>query len=284
MKSPWCSLLFLPALVAACDESAPRAGAPSVASSATPSAAAPVASQKITVRFDGRARDVPVTKIQRNLADLLPPEGRDPKVWRELRADSADGKRTLAVSDFSKKYREHDVRVFVDDEGRPAVGIFRRVRPDMAAHVKAKLKEPHVVLVDAATIDIRTEVTKREAPKKQRLSMVVAGAEQELAAAKLEALDMAMPPGKHQRGRRRNRGWRLRDVVGLAADLSKVARVELVDGDGDELVVDGDELRGKGSVVLLRYNNRGELGATSWTADGESRRLRGVVKLVVDTK
>lgn len=264
-------------------ESAPAPPAP--VPTASTGLAAPVVGPKITVQFDDEVRDVALGKVPLSLADVLPEAGRDPVSWRELSAKSSDGKRTLAVQRFAEKYANHDVRLYVDDQGRPAVGIFRRMRADMPAHVKATLAKPHIVLVDAESVQVRTKevvVPKREQPP---LTVSIDGVDKKLTPSDLAGLNKASPPGEQPRQRQR-KGWRLQDVIGLVTPLSSVAHVKLLNDADDSLMVKGDALVKDELVVLLRYNNRGALGLTSWDVakGGEPRRMRDVVKLVIASK
>lgn len=287
-------LVVMVALVVACDDPAPPAPAPAPSASTVRSADPNAIT--LTVKFDDDEKVVTVSKIPVSLSEVLPASMRDQKTWRELLAKSIDDKRTMGVRQFAEKYRAHDVRIYVDAKGRPAVGIFRRIRDDMPAHVKAKLKKPHIVLVDAKWVHVRTkEAPAAESPHAD-VTVVFDGSEKKLDAAALSKLQKQEPPrdsGKKKadgagraesRGKRARNGWRLRDVVALFTDVATVAHVKLVTEDRDSLMIKGDALAKEDTMVLLRFNNRGGLGVSSFDGDGPPRRMRGVTKIIIASK
>lgn len=258
----------------------------STAPTATSSSSAVSPAPKVTVMFDDTKLDVEVTGA-RSLRDVLPERGRDPSTWRELGARSVDGKRTLGVKQFADKYPAHEVRLFIDDGGRPSVGIFRAIDDAMPTHVRARLTKPHIVLVDVATVTVRTMETPAPAePALTPLKVSFDGSERELSVRDLAALTEASPPGRAAgRGRNTQKGWPLAAVVGLVTKLESVAFVKIVGGD-DSIVVKGEALRQKDALGLLRHNRRGVLSFMIWETGERSkpRRVRKVSQLVVASK
>ncbi len=271
------------AFVAGCEDSGARVSPAPTTLTSTASSATATTALSIVLRLDDEERAVEVTRIPRLLTAVLPESARDPKTWREIRAGSVDERRTLAVQRFAEKYREHDVRLYVDDEGRPSVGIFRKIRADMPAHVKAKLAKPHVALVDAAWLAVRTREIQAPADRNVPLMVSIDGVKQAVGRDRLSALARVSPPDEEQQGRRRKRGWRLQDVVGLVTDMRSVARLTLLSKDEDSMTIQPRALVKNEVVVLLRFTNRGGLSASSWpiARTGPPTRLRDVGQIVI---
>jgi hypothetical protein len=236
------------------------------------------------VSFGGQERQVAVSAPQQRLLDVLPPEGRDASKWRELHAKTDDG-RSLTLRRYADDYADYDALLYRDASGNPALGIFRRITPDMPARARRDAEKPHLALANPTHIEIRTDEV-AEAPKPENLTVVLDGSEQTFDLARLAALPRKEPPsGKGSRGKGGMVGVELRDVVDLIQGVDGVAHVKLVARDEDLLLVRGEALRDPEARALLRMNRRGQLGLSLWEKPGsEPRRLRDIVKLIIATR
>lgn len=188
-----------------------------------------------------------------------------PETWRVLEARAAG--RIMQVRDPATRYRDQDVALFLDDAGRPSVGIFRRDRPELTEEVRRLIREPTVALRDASTLELRTREDTRPAPKTPELLVVVGAQEpQALAGNRLQGLTPlegaphgdGMPRKEKPNRRRKGRSYHLADVLALVVS-SPIASARLVSGDGREVVVDQALLAARaGTMPSLKLNRRGQ--------------------------
>jgi hypothetical protein len=231
---------------------------PTAASSA--SAVPTAAANAVVVRLDGKTveRLESADLVERRLLHRI--VGRETSSWQRLSATSRDG-RALRLDDFGRAYPEHEVRLFRDERGRLALGVFRLASPSMPARVKAKLASPHLVFVAPVTVDVHTVAADTpEAPTRRSLEVTRGEERRTLAPGELEALEP-------RPGRGRMRGWSLADALALHRRVAPHG-ILAYGASGDPLWVSPTQLAEH--QARLRYNQRGMLKLTLFDADEAS--------------
>lgn len=229
----------------------PSAASGAVSASATGSLRV-VEEAPIEVSEDGNlTRRVAVADLEEPVAlSSLVKSAPDEWVW--LQVKSADG-RAMTIADVTETYDDHDIRLYLDAERRPSVGVFRRIPSHASPAVRRKLAQPRPFVVGATSLELRT--VPMPTAERERRSVVVSrgGREVTLKPAQLEALKRVHARG----GGRRKAGWRLEDVV-KASGLG-LGDVVLIDAEGKRAPVTASQLADDAVVALLRYNRRGLL-------------------------
>jgi len=276
-------------LVCGCADDAARSTTAPTPRASLSASSEPVTWAPVVVRFDGEkmaAIEAAAISERTLLASLLPEEQRDTSQWRSLTARSADGTRTLDLQRFAVDYADFDVALYIDPKHGPSVGLFRRLGGrKVPAHVREAMSKPHLRLVGAAFVEVRTrEVPKPPEPEQSTLVLSLGSKTRSLTPADLAELTMSKPPeleGARPRGKRRRQraGWHLREVL---SSLSKPEAIAYVVAHGPKrtLRIEGpwtDDRR----VPLLRRTRRGHLELSIWTSSRAEpeERLKNVTKL-----
>jgi len=226
----------------------------------------------LTVMLDGKQIATldggalrPRLRLREAVAGALPAED----TWLVLEARSPG--RVLRVPEPTTRYHEQDFCLFLGDDGRPAVGIFRRDRPELTPEVRALIREPTLALTAATSVHVRTHAEPTGATPAAPSVAVVTGDEEprSLTGDRLATLRPFEPGGNaedamHEKGEgKRNRrskggGYHLADVLALI-ETRPIGSVRLVTGAGQEVVVDRALLDARsGLVPTLKLNRRGQ--------------------------
>lgn len=202
-------------------------------------------SLEITVD-EADAERVTLDVAPRPLAAVVGPQ---PAAWLVVTASSADG-RDLELTRPATTYPDAEVRLYVD-EGRAAVGVFRRITADMPADIQRIARQPIIALIDVTEVTVRTRL-ETFAP----LVIRVDGRDQMISDA-LRTLPRR--PSK----RPRERGWELAAIVALAVPPERtIAVVRLHAKDGTVMPLDAALVRAPEAV--LKRNRHGEYVFRMW--------------------
>ncbi len=243
------------------------------------------------VFLDGRevARPLPADfDGRRPLAELLAETGVDVQDWTlvELRAD--DGRR-MPLARPAATWPDQDLLLFRDEDGRSAIGLFRRPDATMPETVLALLAEPTLRFVLPASIRVHTSAVPEGAEGASPALVVELDGEVlvRLSLEELAALEATPHTGRGEGDGRRRKGdraglsntWPLADVVASVVPLERVCEVRLFDAAGTEESWPADALRNETAPeALLKANRRGEL---VFRVASEGRELRGVTRLAL---
>jgi hypothetical protein len=232
-------------------------------------APAPVAPQGPTIELvldDGAPRTISVDGVL-PLATLI---ATPPATWLEVHGEATDD-RELQLDGPARRYPGSEVRVYLE-QGRPALGVFPPVTPDMPPEVAALARQPSASLTALARVHV---VTKRTVLP----GLIVVDGTREVAVASDQLVTLAGTP----RGASRAQGWALADVIGLVRRTAGIQTIQIL-GAGDPITLAGSALRDATQIFGLKQNQRGEYVFRVWAADGRrpSRELRRVTKIVVD--
>jgi len=261
---------------------------------------APTPQGSLVLSLDG----APVDTIQaaeltsrKALEAALPESARDPASWKLVEAFGLS--RHLRLPEPAKTYRDQDLVLYLDAEGRPSLGVFRRDRPELSAEVRRLIREPTVALVAAAEVRVWTAPPPTQKPDAWDLAVTVDGAETRLAAAALLALpevESGEPAeggtgggrGQGRKGKRGRQGWLLADVIALGTK-GKTPTMVVLHGGGDARVEVGLEALGArtGRIAVFKRNKRGETLyriVDAATGDVVETPLRGVTRIEVKTE
>jgi hypothetical protein len=298
-RSSWIGVLLTMALtLLGCDDKPAPAAAGSAAAT---SSAAPTSSATVAIVFDGEKSEAKIVSGERRpLSEFLPGEGRDPKSWRQLLVKSSDG-RKLNIVQYADRYEHHDVLLYLDDESRLTLGIYRQLRPGMPEHAKRSLEHAHMQLVNATEVVVRTTEEPLAKGERPHLEIRVGDAVQMLSADELDALESKPRPGKGKKmkpkGKERKEGkegkerkgqasWHLADVVALSKEKGPFEIIAVVDSEQGEVELDIEVLTDEKRWPALRYNRRGLLAFDLHDVETGKRinRLRGVVAIRLERK
>ncbi len=215
---------------------------------------------------DGVPRTIPIDGAI-SLATLI---ALPPAIWLEVHGEATDD-RELQLDGPARRYPGSEVRVYLE-QGRPALGVFPPVTPDMPPEVAALARQPSASLTGLARVHV---VTKRTALP----GLIVVDGTRELAVTSDQLVMLA----GIQRGESRAQGWALVDVIGLARSTTGIQTFQIF-GAGDPITLAGSALRDATQILVLKQNQRGEYVFRVWASDGRrpSRELRRVTKIVVD--
>jgi hypothetical protein len=234
----------------------------------------------LPIRFDGRevarVRAADLSGRTR-LEALLPAAYRDTNAWLAVEARAGDGRR-MTIPEPARRYADHTPCVYVVDDDEFALGWVMRGRD---APRGCDGRDPRLSLVRIDAIDVATELPER--PRYPDIEISVDGAEPiAISDAELRRLPRQEPAieGSRRESRRelrRETGWRLRDVVALAAAHERVARLTLHAADAREASFDAGKMN---AGVVLKRNRHGHLIARWRDAQtGERRQLRDVRRI-----
>jgi hypothetical protein len=233
---------------------------------------------------DGRPRGVLAVEGERRpLLELLPADlvaRRDG--WTGIEGRSGD-RRRLTINDPASRYKDH-VAYLSEAGGEVSLGWWVE-RPDA---VRAR-KSPRLELRGLVALEVLTRPRASTTPS---LAVSVDGAPGSIDGEALDRLDTAVGGaegtagdvrGSGQRAQRQ-RGWRLIDVVGLAAPADEVVAVEVVAGAERRSFPREALLAAGGTNTMLKRNARGELILRDY-ADGKApATLRGVERLEINRR
>ncbi len=219
------------------------------------------------------------------LASLLPPAVRDPSTWYSLHARA--GERALTLDHYAEQYADLEARVEPGPHG-PQLALYQRPPPRPPAGGTRALKTPRQLLTGVALIKISTHPPPPEtAQTAWAFDLVAGGDTKRVTTDDLTALrqtDAAMPAGKRgrprDRQRDRRRGWRLGDVIALAAPVARVTAVTVV-GDGDTAALSAAELADPSVEPLLATNRHGAVGLRVFRGGAEKQRVRRITRIDV---
>ena len=157
--------------------------------------------------------------------------------------------------------------LFLAEDGRPSIGLFRRIDPSWPEDVKEELSGPRVQLVGAVEVRV---LTKEPEPVSATLVLRVQGRPPlELSGERLASLPSAPAP-EAPRGSGLGRltklpAWHLADVVSLQAEPDTVAWVRLVGASGAELLIEPELLRSREDPRPLLHEGQGTWKLVVWT-------------------
>lgn len=178
-----------------------------------------------------------------------------PASWLEVIA-SSDDERTLELTRPATTYPDADVRFYFDQD-RPALGVFRRITPDMPPDVARIARQPIVGLAGITTVEIRTRP--RVMPP---LAVTVDGSTQPIAES-LRSLKL------HPTNKPRERGWSFGDVIALAVPRDRGVRaIRLHTRAGSVTPLDVQAARSEGAI--LKRNQRGQYVFRMWDNSGKA--------------
>ena len=248
----------------------------------TPAADAP----DVTLHLDGEAvvRLAAADLVGRPaVVDLLPVRARDPAGWTVVRAFGVR-RSQFALEEPTKHLAQRDLRLYLQEDGMPAVGLFRRPREGMTPEALATLAQPGLFLPRVTDVHVWTVEEPRRAEGEQGpvLLVTVEGADtqERIPAARLDTLPVATADAGAG-----HEGHRVLDVVGLVVDAARVERVRIVGGGGEPLLLTREQLRAPGVAALLRVNKRGlwafDMAGRLPSGAPQTGRRRGVTRLVV---
>jgi hypothetical protein len=258
-----------------------------------PSVAAPQGS--LTILLDGEAIGVLEAAALRPrvlLQEAVEPPLPAPPTWLVLEGRAKN--RLLRVLDPATRYKEQDVYLYLDAEGRPAVGIFRRDRPELTEQTRRLIREPTIALVQAESVHIRTQPEPEKTTAGPSLLVVTTGEEpRPLRAEALRALPLAdlLHEGGQEKRRgaskrsKKGGGYHLADALALV-ETRPIASVRLIAADGTELVLEASALQERTAPLpLLKLNRRGQFQfrSSGGGADGAgpAPQLRGLERIVI---
>jgi len=193
-----------------------------------------------------------------------------PATWVAVHGESTDD-RELHLDAPATAYPGSELRIFLE-QGRPAIGLFPPVTPDMPLAVAALARQPTVVLTALARV---TVVTKRAVLP----DLIVVDGAREITVAGDQLVTIAAAP----RGESRAQGWLLADVIGVARSTVGITSIQIIGG-GDPIALPASALTDPTMILVLKQNQRGEYVYRAWAPDGRrpTRELRRVTKIVVD--
>ncbi len=253
------------------------------------SAPMPTSNGTLRVLLDGNERALlsaealhPRLHLNEAIAKGLP----DYKTWLVLEARSPS--RVLRIEEPAKRYRDQDVILFLDDGGRPALGIFRRDRPELTEEVRRLIKKPSLALYAATSIHIRTVPQAKPNKDAKSLEVVTLSEQPQRLTSdqmnQLKPFELSQTPAtdRSKKGnpnsRRKRRGYHLADVLDLVESRA-IALARLITADGDDITVSKALLDARTGVVpTIMLNRRGQF--IYRTVGGEKNiELRGVTRI-----
>lgn len=183
-----------------------------------------------------------------------------PASWLEVRAETSDERWIELVPALIQKA---EVRLYLD-QGRPAIGAFGPVAPDMRDEIARIARQPITSLPGITRIDV---VTKR--PVLPTFIVEVDGTERSLAGETLRSLTAV--------SERHAQGWPIRDVIKLASD-QPVTTLRVVGA--TTLSIDASD---PNRHYLLKLNRKGEYVVRVWEHGGRHplQEVRRVAKIAV---
>lgn len=196
------------------------------------------------------------------LSTLLPEGRRDPADWVLLGASSSDG-RNFASRNPARRYRGQSVRLYVDDEGRPSLGIFgTRARAAVGLHGP-----------DAVEVHTKPPPPPAAPPKATIHVQVPGEGRASLSAEALAGLPLKTDP------RGKTASWSLEELVRLRVGNRTITAIELVlDEQGTVTRIEGTELADPARAWLIKHNRRGELRIQEWLVDSGERHPARVIR------
>ena len=222
-----------------------------------------------TVQLTVDNRPVRMIVVDRTLA-LTSVLDLPPTAWLEVRAEAVD-ERGIELWAPATRSPGSEVRLYLD-QGRPAIGLFPPVTPDMPSEVAALARQPTASLTSIASVHV---VTRRVTLP----GLVVVGGGRDIAITS----DQVRGLTALQRGVSRAEGWPLAAVIDLALPKGEVRTIR-IEGAGEPISLANATLRDPKQILVLKQNQRGEYVFRMWEREGRSptRELRGVTRIVVD--
>ncbi|HUH02723.1 MAG TPA: hypothetical protein VML75_12075 [Kofleriaceae bacterium] len=226
---------------------APEAGAVAVLRDGTPVATLPAAAF---------AAEQPLASV----TELGPPGE-----WR-LVTGRGEGGRELYIRDPARAYDGHTIKLYRDQRGQPAVGVFRNPRPTTPRQLEGLAGAPVIYLTGVASIDVRTQKEDLPAAKEPSLELRVpgTGGPITLEGTQLQALAALEPPDR----RESSTGWSLADVIGAGHALDGAPAVQLIGEGGATLDIPAGALTDPTQILLLKLNRRGQYRFKWWKREG----------------
>lgn len=219
------------------------------------------------------------------LTALLPPAASEAADWHLLEASGSETS-NLSLRNFKEVYSEHHVRLQRDDHGRPTLAVLRKPRPDLPAHLQAKLAAPHLQLVNVTKVEVWTvpppvpsgdesgKLEIRVAGRPPRalepsdfngLASAAGGNDADSEAGTdggvVAAADAETGKGTRRRAQNGERGsgtWELRDVLRLVAPLENIVSATIIDGNAAATQVSAAALAAADPHYVLKLNRRQE--------------------------
>lgn len=262
-------------------------GLQSSSAAARGSATATASFEPVVVRLDG----VEVARLgperlgpRAPIASLVDGISAAGKSWTGVIAVSSDNMRRFAIDDFPKTFGSHSLELFVDDQGRPCVGVFRQIAEGALEHVRAFHLKPKRLIVDVGIVELHREALPPMATERDPLTITIGGVTTKLSSKQLHGLPLTPAfVSRAEGGKGHNRNWHLQDVVATQLAPAEVKTVRVINAQGDAVELTGDSLADTKRRPLLRYNRNGVLILERWS-EGNSKpdaKLRNVVRLEV---
>ena len=255
------------------------------ATTAAPAPSATVATEttaKVALLIDGEARDASIGREMRLLSDIVgakPPAS----AWVLLTAQTDDG-RKVHLEHYGTKYRDHEVRLELDEAGEVRFGVYRQLKDDMPSHVKRALAKPRHALVGVTSVSISTTMPKP--PASVEIPVMVGTKQQHITHAQLLKLKKSKPLSRQSGKGSKTSGWHLREVAALLAPVETLKSVVVVDQDAKEHTFDAAQLADTNLFPLARLNRRKKLGLNVFKSgeDNPSLRIREIASLRIELK
>lgn len=208
----------------------------------------------IQLTIDGvPLRDVAITGPV-SLSSLVPTL--PPISWLEVTASSSD-KRFIELVRPAITYPRSEIRLSIE-RGKPAIGLYREVAPDLPAPVARIAAQPIAPLGNVVSVDIVTR-----AYAANGFAIEVAGNARQLDPASLSSSD--------------KRGWPIADVLAAVAPDVHAKRLRASDEDSEQLI----ELL-PGRDVTLKLTHQGGYVLRVWENGRAVVDVRPLTKLVVE--
>ena len=205
---------------------------------------------------DAPAGSVPIASLGERaaLTTFLPAQARDATKWHMLEAETADGRR-LHVQRPAQTYAGQNALLYLDEQKRPSLGLFRPDQPGLAPAVRELAARPTVSLSGVVAIRVRVHERPPVAVATHRIEVVADGQPKPaIGADDLSALPVREPPHGGKAGARD-----LLDVVALRVPRNRVGKLHLV---GKPEAVDVDTRVPR--IMLLKFNRKGEARVRCW--------------------
>lgn len=185
--------------------------------------------------------------------------------WRLVTA-RGDGGRELYIRDPARAYEGHTIKLYRDQRGKPALGVFRNPRTATPRQLEGLAAAPVIYLTDVASIDVRTQKEELPEAKDPSLELRVpgAGGPITLEGTQLQALTAMKAPDQ----RESSTGWSLADVIRAGHAVAGAPAVQLIDEGGGTLDIPAGTLTDPTQILFLKLNRRGQYRFKWWKREG----------------